>query len=78
VTLAKGVKTEAPKITYSVIQGGHKGSGNMKIDPMFVGSGDYYHLTEDSRCINRGTSVRAPEKDIDGDTRPQQDEKPEA
>jgi hypothetical protein len=38
---------------------------------MFVSSGDYYHLTKDSPCINRGTSRRAPEKDIDGDARPQ-------
>jgi len=71
VTLAKGIKTKAPEITYSIVLGGYNGSGNIKADPKFVGSGDYYHLTEESPCINRGTPVRAPEKDIDGDTRPQ-------
>jgi hypothetical protein len=71
VILAKGIKTEYPKITYCVVQGGYRGSGNIKADPKFVGAGDYYHLTEESPCINRGTPRGAPEADIDKDTRPQ-------
>jgi hypothetical protein len=69
--VAKDLGTEPPKITYSVVQGGHKGTGNVNVVPEFVSSGDYYHLTKDSPCINRGTSTGAPEKDIDGDPRPQ-------
>ena len=71
VVITEEIETQAPKITYSVIQDGYSGSGNIKDDPMFVGSGDYYHLTEKSPCINRGTATGAPETDIDKDTRPQ-------
>lgn len=71
VMVAEEIETQAPRITYSVIQGGYSGSGNIKVDPMFVGSGDYYHLTAESPCINRGTPKGAPETDIDKDTRPQ-------
>jgi parallel beta-helix repeat protein len=69
--VAKDLDTKPPTITYSVVQGGHTGAGNVKVAPKFVSSGDYYHLTKDSPCINRGTSSGAPEKDIDGDPRPQ-------
>ncbi|MEW6606757.1 MAG: right-handed parallel beta-helix repeat-containing protein [bacterium] len=57
-------------ITYSDIEGGWAGEGNIDADPLFVGSGDY-HLTADSPCIDTGTSTGAPPDDIDGDTRPQ-------
>ncbi|MEW6607183.1 MAG: choice-of-anchor Q domain-containing protein [bacterium] len=57
-------------ITYSDIQGGYAGEGNIDADPLFVGAGDY-HLTPDSPCIDTGTSTGAPPDDIDGDIRPQ-------
>ncbi|MEW6608338.1 MAG: right-handed parallel beta-helix repeat-containing protein [bacterium] len=57
-------------ITYSDIQGGYAGEGNIDADPLFVGGGDY-HLTADSPCIDTGTSANAPADDIDGDIRPQ-------
>ncbi|MEW6095551.1 MAG: right-handed parallel beta-helix repeat-containing protein, partial [bacterium] len=57
-------------ITYSDIEGGYAGEGDIDADPLFVGSGDY-HLTAGSPCIDTGTSANAPADDIDGDTRPQ-------
>jgi len=56
-------------ITYSNIQGWWPGVGNMDINPLFVGSGDY-HLTSSSPCIDVGTGTGAPSDDIDGDARP--------
>ncbi len=63
-------------VTYSDIKGGHKGKGNLHIDPLFVDSvnGDY-HLQDCSFCLNTGdpdsTSPDFPDKDIDGAVRPQ-------
>lgn len=57
-------------VTYSDIQGGYPGDGNLDLNPLFVGSGDY-HLTASSPCIDAGTSAGAPDHDIDGDSRPQ-------
>ncbi len=61
-------------ITYSDIQGGWTGSGNIDADPLFVGGGDY-HLTVGSPCIDAGDPASAspafPADDIDGDVRPQ-------
>ncbi len=58
--------------TYSNIQGGYSGTGNINTDPMFVDSthGDF-HLKQNSPCIDAGDNS-APylsEKDIDGDNR---------
>ena len=58
------------KITFSDVQGGHGGEGNIDADPLFVGNGDY-HLTELSPCIDRGTYKNAPDYDIEGNIRPQ-------
>jgi parallel beta-helix repeat protein len=62
-------------ITYSDIEGGWAGVGNINADPLFVGDGDY-HLTADSPCIDAGTNNTTnyptlPTDDIDGDARPQ-------
>ena len=57
-------------ITYSDIQGGWTGTGNIDNDPLFVGSSDY-HLTTASPCIDAGTNS-APElsdTDFEGDPR---------
>jgi len=56
-------------VTYSDIQGGYSGTGNIDQAPLFVGSGDY-HLTAFSPCIDTGTSDGAPDRDIDGNSRP--------
>jgi predicted outer membrane repeat protein len=62
--------------TYSDIQGGYTGAGNINQDPLFLDpvNGDY-HLSADSPCIDIGDPSSAPpdfpENDIDGDLRPQ-------
>ncbi len=57
-------------VTYSDIQGGHEGEGNIDADPMFKPDG--YHLTLCSPCIDAGDPnyVAEPnETDIDGEPR---------
>jgi hypothetical protein len=58
------------KISFSDVQGGHEGEGNIDAAPRFVGNGDY-HLTELSPCIDKGTSEGAPDYDLEGNKRPQ-------
>jgi len=60
-------------ISYSDVQGGWQGQGNIDIDPLFVDApnGDY-HLQAYSLCINAGDPGFVPgpdEVDMDGDTR---------
>ena len=61
-----------PVVTYSDIQGGYDGTGNIDADPLFVdpGSGDY-HLGPGSPCIDAGTNnaPNLPDYDFDGDPR---------
>jgi len=60
-------------ITYSntyQLTGVYPGEGNINVDPLFVGGGDY-HLTASSPCIDTGTPVGAPSVDIEGSLRPQ-------
>ena len=49
-----------PLVTYSDVQGGYVGTGNINADPMFVdaGSGDY-HLSPGSPCVNAGDNAAA-------------------
>jgi hypothetical protein len=60
-------------ITYSDIQGGWLGQGNIDIDPRFVDAGGSdYHLLPDSACINTGDPnyVAGPnDVDMDGEGR---------
>lgn len=61
-----------PAVTYSDVDGGYAGIGNMDTDPNFVDviSGDY-HLALSSPCINAGypNGVYDGQADIDGDLR---------
>jgi len=57
-----------PTVTYSDIEGGWTGTGNINADPLFVGSGDY-HLTAGSPCIDAATSDNAPTTDMEGNPR---------
>ena len=57
-----------PIVTYSDVQGGWPGEGNIDADPLFVGGGNYY-LRPMSPCINAGTDAGVYE-DKDGQTRP--------
>ena len=56
-------------ITYSNVEGGWPGAGNIDCHPDFVGSNDF-HLLASSCCIDAGTSNGAPGEDMDGDVRP--------
>jgi predicted outer membrane repeat protein len=63
-------------VTYSDIQDGYAGEGNINADPMFVdqANGDF-HLQEDSPCIDAGdnSAPALPATDIDGDARKMDD-----
>jgi hypothetical protein len=57
-------------VSYSDIEGGWTGTGNIDTDPQFVDAagGDYY-LGVGSPCIDTGTSTSAPAADIKGTPR---------
>ena len=58
-------------ITYSDIQDGHAGTGNIDSDPLFVDAvNDDLHLQDISPCIDTGTADGAPADDLDGNYRP--------
>ncbi len=57
-------------VTYSIVQGGFAGTGNLSVDPLFVSMTDF-HLQNGSPAINAGTASGAPATDFDGDARPQ-------
>ena len=62
-----------PVVTYSDVQGGWPGLGNIDIDPLFVDpcNGDY-HLLPGSPCIDTGDPCYVPapnETDLDDNTR---------
>jgi predicted outer membrane repeat protein/parallel beta-helix repeat protein len=63
-------------VTYSDIQDGYTGEGNIKANPMFVDeeNGDL-HLLKDSPCIDAGdnSALALPVTDIDGDDRKMDD-----
>jgi hypothetical protein len=60
------------EVTYSDVQGGWTGEGNLDADPLFAdaGSGDY-HLTKASPCVGMGSNSapELPEEDLDGEER---------
>jgi len=62
--------TLAAAVTYSDVQGGYAGAGNINADPMFLAPGDY-HIFLASPCVDVANPVGAPADDIDGDVRPQ-------
>jgi len=57
--------------TYSDIEMGLPGEGNISEDPRFVDPASKdYHLQSDSPCIDKGTNADAPPRDLEGDRRP--------
>jgi len=66
----------AGSVSYSCIQGGFAGTGNISADPLFVdgtvSDGDGYDLflTQGSPCVDAGTAVGAPAADMRGIARP--------
>ncbi len=61
-------------VTYSLVEGGHTGEGNLSDPPLFVdeASGDF-HLRTASPAVDTGTDEDAPDVDLDGIARPQGD-----
>ena len=57
-----------PVVTYSDVQGGWSGEGNIDADPLLLGGGDF-HLNPGSPCIDTGTDAEIY-IDMDGDVRP--------
>jgi len=59
-------------VTYSDIEGGWPGEGNINADPLFRAPQDGdYRLREDSPCVDTGTADGAPDEDIRGVPRPE-------
>ncbi|AXE21995.1 hypothetical protein DR864_29460 (plasmid) [Runella rosea] len=58
-------------VTYSIVQGGYTGTGNLNADPLFVNaaSGDL-RLQQCSQAIDAGTNTNAPSTDFAGNARP--------
>lgn len=67
-----GTNVYISNVTYSNVQGGYAGIGNINADPRFVNAanGDF-HLTAASPCIDMGTAadVSLPAADADGKPR---------
>jgi predicted outer membrane repeat protein len=64
------VESNTPVITYSDVQGGWPGQGNIDADPLFADPNNAdYHLLPDSPCIDAGdnNSVPADVADLDAD-----------
>lgn len=58
-------------ISYSDVQGGVTGTGNLNSDPAFVDTlNGNFHLSSSSPCIDAGTSVLSLINDIDNEPRP--------
>ncbi len=57
-------------ITYSLVEGGHPGEGNIEGDPLFVDvEARDFHLQTGSPCIDTGDTTAAPPADFDGNLR---------
>lgn len=64
-------KTKPPFITWSNVEGGHTGAGNIDSDPIFVdATNGNVHLPYGSPCVDTGTSDGAPDCDLDENPRP--------
>jgi hypothetical protein len=58
-------------VSYSIVQGGYSGEGNLNADPFFVGAATgNLRLQACSPAIDAGTSSGAPSNDFDGNPRP--------
>ncbi len=63
--------TSLNNITYSDIEGGYIGTGNIALDPLFLDRyNSDFHIASCSPCVNIGTATNAPVIDLDSVTRP--------
>jgi parallel beta-helix repeat protein len=61
-----------PAVTFSDVEGGFGGAGNLDVDPLFTNAaGGDYHLLPTSPCVNVGSNAAPslPAKDFEGDAR---------
>ncbi|MFC2046413.1 hypothetical protein ACFLTC_02700 [Chloroflexota bacterium] len=59
-----------PVVTYSCVEGGYQGEGNISADPLFVDpAGGDYRLGPGSPCVDAGNGTVAPPTDRDGNSR---------
>lgn len=58
------------EVSFSLVQGGYEGEGNIDAEPLFAAPGDLI-LQPESPCVDAGTAAGAPAADIAGTTRPQ-------
>ena len=64
--------TEAFPITYSDVQGGYDGTGNINADPQFLGTqGAAFDVPETSPCVDVGLDTGTVQDDVLGRSRPQ-------
>jgi hypothetical protein len=60
-----------PVVTYSDVQGGYSGEGNIDLNPLFVSAlGGDFRLQSGSPCIDAGCYVEGLIDDFEGDPRP--------
>ena len=64
-----GIEAVGLSVSYSNMQDGNAGPGNISEAPGFVGVSDY-HLAAGSACIDTGTANNAPDHDLEGQSRP--------
>jgi hypothetical protein len=58
------------QVTYSDLQSGFVGTGNLKADPLFVAANSgNLHLTATSPCVSAGTAISGITTDLDGTAR---------
>ena len=65
-----------PTITYSDVEGGYPGAGNIDADPLFADTADDLHVGPGSPCIDAADGSVAPELDLDSNPRVDDPESP--
>ncbi|MFP4393905.1 MAG: PKD domain-containing protein [Anaerolineales bacterium] len=68
---SSSINVPGEDVTYSDIQGGYVGVGNLNVNPQFVASGSAdYHLQSSSPVIDRCAYFSGMDTDFDNETRP--------
>jgi predicted outer membrane repeat protein len=63
--------SSSANVTYSNIQKGYSGTGNINSDPLFINpENGNFRLESGSPCVNTGNSEGAPDIDFEGTSRP--------